>query len=78
MFEILPMNSRPLGGFKTRENLFVDKYRDTHMTLTQIAVKYGLSREKMMPLLPPPDITAPCGQRTRLWRRDKISELLGA
>lgn len=77
MFEIMPMDSRPISGFKTRENLFVDRYRDTHYTLTDIAQKYSVSREKIAKLLPPPDLVAPSGNRTRLWLKTAITEKLG-
>ncbi|MEQ1558103.1 MAG: hypothetical protein ABL933_04075 [Methyloglobulus sp.] len=66
MFEVMPMKNRSSSSFKTRENLFVARYRDSHMTLPQIANKYDIGKEKIIMLLPKPDVVCPYGNHTRL------------
>ena len=73
----MPMNSRAIDGFKAREHLWVDRRRGTHMTLQQIAHKYGVSRGKVITILPPPDVVSPYGNHTRLWLRETVSQKLG-
>lgn len=77
MFEVTAMKNRSSGDFKTRENLFVERYRDSHMTLRQIAHKYDIGKEKVILLLPKPDVVCPYGNHTRLWERGKVIEQLG-
>lgn len=77
MFEVMPMKDRPTNGFKTREHLFVERHRETHMTLRQIAHKYGMGKEKIIFLLPKPDVVSPYGNHTRLWLRDRVILQLG-
>ncbi|MEQ1636749.1 MAG: hypothetical protein ABL903_08645 [Methylococcales bacterium] len=77
MFEVMPMKDRPTNGFKTREHLFVDRYRDSHMTLPQIAHKYDIGKEKIIILLPKPDVVSPYGNHTRIWSRTQVIERLG-
>lgn len=75
-FHVMPIKQRSRDGFKTRENLFVEARADTYMTLSQIALKYSLGKEKLMIILPPPDITCPHGNHTRLWARSTVAKVL--
>lgn len=75
-FEIMPMNNRPIHGYKTRENLWVEARSETHYTLPQIARKYDISKDKLLLLLPRPDIRSPYGNRTRMWEKSSVIALL--
>lgn len=59
-----------------REQIFVARYKDTHMTLSAIARKLDISRPKAELILPPPDIICAFGNKTRLWSRETIDKLI--
>lgn len=73
-FEIMKISQR--GEFMSREKAWLRPYRDTHVTLAQLAGATGLNKQKLLALLPPPDRQCPYGSRTRLWARADVAAFL--
>jgi hypothetical protein len=63
-------------SYKTREAKWLDKYRETHYTLPDLARKYGISKTKLATILPAPDLRSPGYLRVMMWEKEGICKLL--
>jgi hypothetical protein len=66
-----------ITGYIGKESQWLDQYRETHYTITQLARKYDVDKATMLGRLPRPDLRCPYGSRTRLWKRESALAHLG-
>lgn len=73
----IPFGQKPIDMIKTPEQVIVDKMRPEYMTIGDIASFYGVSKLNCEFLLGKPCLRVTRGNRTRLWKRSRVLEVMG-